>query len=437
MSNAHALLSASSASRWLNCPGSVALCKDLPDEGSIFAFEGTAAHTLASWCLELDKSPWDYEGEMIRIINGKYMSPSDVADFLKDKNNKIKTDNSYEVDQKMIEYIEEYIQVVNDFTPAGASRYIEQRVDFSSHIGVRNSFGTSDVIIIHNEEITILDLKFGVGVQVDAEENPQLMLYALGALNRYGLIHDFKRVRMVIHQPRIQHLSEWDCSVDELLEFAATAKSAAQWANLLIKGTDEVALADLNPSEKACRWCKAKSTCPALAAQVTNLIADDFVNLDDESSTMLQMQNAVEILPAQTIDRLAVLMKGAPLVEIWLKGVREAVYNHLARGDKVKGFKLVRGREGARKWKDENLVVSVLDKYKVSHDDIFEKFIISPTQAEKKLKKKYPEAWRLVQENHISRSDGKLSVAPEDDKREPVSVEAITFEDLENLTGEE
>lgn len=434
----HALLSASKAVQWINCPGSIALGKDIPDSYSIFAEEGTAAHELASWCLEQDKYPIDYLGEMIRIVNGKYMSPSDMIGF-KDE---IKTDNLYEVTLDMAEHIENYIQAVKDFTPKGAERLIEQRVDFSSYIGVENSFGTSDVIIIHKDEICIIDLKYGMGVEVSAFENPQLMLYALGALKLFDLTHDIRKIRMVIHQPRINNLSEWDCSVEELLAFAEEARLAAQRAvgkphDVIYlpegKNVRDVA-AHLNPGESQCRWCKAKAICPALAKQNLEGIAGHFVDLDSEEDVMDSIDNANLKLKSTPLDRLSNFMKAADLVELWIKGVREAVMAHLARGEPIDGFKLVRGKQGNRRWDDEKQVEKDLKKFKLKPDQMYNRKLISPTDAEKLLGKLAPDKWDELQP-HIKRSDGSLSVAPESDKREAVSVDGIEFDDL--TTGEE
>lgn len=430
---AHALLSASKAVQWINCPGSIALGKDIPDTWSTFAEEGTVAHEVASWCLGSGREPKEFEGEMVRIINGKYMSPMDIlnAQMYGDKQPFIiQTDNLYEVTPDMIGHIESYVQAVEDFTPPGAKRFIEERVDFSRAIGVPDSFGTSDVIIIHKDEICVIDLKYGMGVEVSAYNNPQLMLYALGALERYKLVYDFKRVRMVIHQPRIQNLSEWDCSVEELMAFGRSTKQAA-WSATHSAETPEELMKNnsLRPSEKACRFCKSKGICPALAKKSLETIAEHFVNLDEPENITVAVAAAVDRLPAATTSRLSHAMKAIDMVEIWSKGVREAVFSHLARGEPVDGFKIVRGRQGNRKWSVDKDAEKKLKSFKLKTDQMYNKKLISPTDAEKLLSKLAPEKWEDLQ-TIITRSEGSLSVAPMDDKRPAEAMADLGFETI-------
>jgi len=174
---AHALLGASKAHRWMRCPGSIALEADLPDISSPHAEEGTRAHELAAIILEA-QIPW---------------CPNDW-------------------DADMIDYVRSYVDYVTR-EAAGHHLLIEQRVDYSDVIGVPDSFGTSDAIILAGDTITIIDLKYGMGVRVNAEENEQLMLYALGALETFGVTGNYTKAKLVIVQPRLDHISEWEVAI--------------------------------------------------------------------------------------------------------------------------------------------------------------------------------------------------------------------------------
>ncbi len=403
----HAVFSASGSSRWMNCAGSLAMEQGLPNDSSIFAEEGTLFH---------DKVAERFAPDFFGVTAG--------------------------VPFDMIHHIMSTIQLVNDFTPPGAIRLIETRVDFSRHIGVPDSFGTLDVGIIHRDEICVLDHKYGMGVQVDAENNSQLMLYALGLMDKFALTHDFKRVRLVINQPRLDHLSEWTCSVEHLLAFATRAKKAAAKASEQLKypptqNTLEITerlKESLTPGTSQCKFCRAKVRCPALRDHALNLIADDFVDLDNEPVALAKFSNAPQIIPAGDLQRLSTLMKGVPLVEIWIKSVREAVFQHLANGNPVPSFKMVRGKQGNRKWKDDAEAEKAFKAARIHADEMYDKYIISPTAAEKLLKDR-PRLWSKINE-HVTRAEGKLSVAPESDKREAVAVADISG-DFENLEGEE
>jgi hypothetical protein len=371
----------------------------LPDKSSKYADHGTACHELAA----------------------KFLGPN----FLYSRNH-YKAENGVELDYDDISYVVAYADQVKDYTGAG-TLLVEQQVDYSEAIGVPDSFGTSDAIIISEdgEELIILDLKMGKGISVDADENPQLMLYAVGALNEYGLVYDIKRVRLVISQPRLNHLSEWSCTVEDLMEFADKAKRSAQIAYGIykdgLKKTDDMYF---SPSEKACRFCKAKSICPALNNFVQQEIESGFENIADE-------------LPVSTvIDTLAQKMKAIPLIEAWCKSIRGAVEAELLQGKSVDGFKLVRGKAGNRKWTDEKAAEETLKSFRLKQEEMYTFDLISPTAAEKLLKDN-PRRWVKVEEL-ITRGDGKISVASVDDKRPALDVTDVEagFDVINNEEGE-
>lgn len=377
---AHAILGPSKAHRWMQCAGSVALEAGIPDTTSAYAEEGTQAHEMAAW-----------------ILQGM---------------------NALTDDKDMLEHVNVYVDYVKR-EAEGHQLLIEQIVDYSSVIDVEDSFGTSDAVVLAGDTIKVIDLKYGMGVRVDAVENEQLMLYALGALEVFGVVGDFKTVKMAIVQPRLDHISEWEASVDDLRAFGARARDAAAEA-MQYAGGGMPPVEALRPSEKACRFCKAKASCPALLTHVQDAVGADFENLDaDEIKTSPMGMGS---------NSLSIAMAAVPLIEDWCKAVRAKVEAELLSGKPVSGFKLVQGRNGNRRWGDEAKAAELLKTF--LHDAAFETSLISPATAEKKMKGSKA-AWAQVQ-TVIVQKPGPPSVAPESDKRPAYS----PADDFQNLDGE-
>ncbi|OTL27161.1 hypothetical protein B9X91_10310, partial [Acinetobacter baumannii] len=274
---AHAKLSPSSAHRWMRCAGSVILEKDLPDSSSEHADLGTAAHFLASECLEQGKNAADFEGHTIVIIKGNALWIDEATES--------PVSNFFTVEAEMVENVQIYLDAVRS-QAEGNELLVEQRVDFSEFVGAEGSFGTSDAVVLTETEIQVHDLKYGKGVKVDAEGNEQLALYGLGALATFGMFGDFQQVRMVIHQPRLGYQSEYVLTVEELYDFANEAKTQVTFIHTLEDGvenpdgaTNEVFESSFNPGEKQCHRCKAKATCPALQKHLVETIAGEFEDL--------------------------------------------------------------------------------------------------------------------------------------------------------------
>lgn len=400
---AHATLSPSGAERWSTCPASVQLEADYPDSSSAYADEGTAAHAVAEMALREGKDAMAYKGRRIDMRAGKTVE--------------VTADMATEV-QKYVDYVRQVSE--------GHELLLEQRLDISRW--VPEAFGTSDAVILRtDDELHVCDLKFGRGVKVDADENKQMILYALGALDQFAVLMDFERVRMTIHQPRLNHVSEWAITVDELRERGAKLKEAAERAYLYVGSETPPAPSDYGPSEKACRFCKAHAACPAKAAEVVVTVSRNVKATPDDFEVITPQAD-------MAAPDLGVLMGRVDEVEAWCKAVRAETERRLLLGEPVDGWKLVQGRAGARKWSSETEAEELLKGMRLKTDEMYDKKLISPTSAEKLLKDT-PRRWAKAQAL-ITKSDGSPSVAPASDKRPALVIQptADDFDDVSTTT---
>ena len=366
----HAKLSASGAHRWMACPASISMEEGLPDQKSIYSEKGTAAHDLAAQCL-------------LGGVNADTYLDDIVSEFT--------------IDQKMIEVVQPYLDYVRGLSGV---RFVEQKVDYSPW--VPDGFGTADALILHDGTATVIDFKSGEGVKVDADENPQIMLYALGVMNEYEfLFDDVATLKLVIVQPAIDHISEWEISRADLLD----------WADTLLKPAAVLALSDeapLQPGGGQCRFCKAKGFCRALAEHNLSIATDGFTVVGEEPS--------LKDVSRLSNDEIAALIPHLDMLTSWVGGVMAHAVHVVEMGGEISGYKLVAGKTN-RKWRDEAEAEVALKK-KLKVVDVFTKKLISPAQAEKKLGKGH-----AVLTQHVIKPEGKPALAPLSDNRPALEID--------------
>lgn len=425
----HAILSPSGAHRWMSCPGAPAMEQDEPDNGSEYADEGTAAHFLAAECLRNNCDPVNYTKRVIEV--GCCQDPDfDGALWGGEmKESRWELRNTYEVDGDLIANIRTYVSNIRQYAEGG-TLLVEQALPIGHLTGEEDATGTGDAVVLLDDELQLHDLKYGHR-GVSPENNPQLMLYALGALKAAEILgYEFARVRLVIHQPRVDSAPrEWDCSVAELDAFAAKVRERAFHAMQCFNEKPEALIHHLRPSETACEWCRAKAACPKLADFVQQTVAAEF-------ETMVEPQNGEDVtneVQALASGELAVKMQACNLIEAWIKAVRAKVESSLLAGTPVPGYKLVQGKRGNRQWRSSDEAEQLLKSFRLKQEEMYDFSLISPTTAEKVLKES-PKRWTKAQAL-IVQKEGKPSVAPADDKRPEWKPEPPKFDNL--ATGED
>lgn len=378
----HALLSASSASRWLNCtPSAVLENAEGPRETSVYAQEGTLAHELGELYIRHDE---------LRTIDDQAFSDR----FDEIMNNPLFSEEMLDVVPTYVDYCVEQFHEAQSNDPE-AILDVEQKLDLTEF--VPESFGTADCVIIGGNLLEVVDYKHGKGVPVYAEWNKQLMLYGLGALRKYDVLFDIEEVRLTIVQPRINNISSWQISVEDLLKWAK--EELVPVAKLAFEGKGELKAGDW------CKFCAVKNRCRALYQKNAELAKFDFQEpalLSDE-----EISKVLEQIPQ--------------LVE-WANSVQDYAQNEAVNHGKTwPGFKLVEGIS-RRKWLDEDKVAeAIFSKIpEASEDQVYDMKLKTITQIEKIFGKKVVEQQLS---DVIVKPQGKPTLVPISDKRPAIGLD--------------
>lgn len=377
----HALLSPSASHRWLHCTAAPRLEEGIKDEGSDYAAEGTLAHAYCAMKLKNFLGlPTDGEKEEIAALQEKYGTG------------------------EMAEYTDTYVTIVLEkYNAARAATpdallLVETRLDFSDY--VPEAFGTADAIIIADGTMEVIDFKYGKGVKVSAVENPQMMIYALGAYARFAFEYRIDNLRATIVQPRIDNLSEYEITVEELTAWAANVLAPA--AEKAYKGE--------GPQTPGawCQFCKVKNQCRALANKCKEVVAVDPKLITPE-------ELAKDVLPM------------VPIVKTWISGVEDFALAQALSGIQLPGWKIVEGRS-VRKITDTDSVAAVLTKNGYKQNDIFKPVEMRTiTDLEKLVGKKQ---FAAMCGEWINKPQGKPTLAPEGDKRKAIDPIADDFKGI-------
>ena len=404
----HALLSPSGAKKWLACSASLACEKDIPNTSGKAAVLGTAMHTIAEMHLNqyIKGTALPLEREV-----GAYV-PDEGKGQIKALISPMK--GAVLITADMIEQVRKYTDYCKAIIDVATYAKLEMRVNLTEvlHPGYEGveTFGTADLVAVQElantdgHMLIIGDLKTGRH-RVEAKENKQLMLYALGVYRRLKRRYNITVVRLVIFQPYAGGASEWDISVEGLWLFAKFAQKRALLAlDAYFRGKKNLKASDFRPSVDGCQWCRFSEQCAARTKTVNSVLAEE---LEDDF--------VLELTPEQLVAEYEKL----PLLRQHIDKVEKAMATALHSGKKVPGYKLVEGRQGNRAWKDT-------DAIEVSHGDILKKEVLmSPTEAAKVLSADEMAAL----EPFITRKPGVPCVATADDKRPEWN--QVTEEDLE------
>lgn len=373
----HALLSPSSASRWINCPPSALLNAEAGDRDTVFTREGNLAHEMA----EL-KARKHFIG----------MGPQKYGAAIR----KLKADELWQ--DEMDGHTDAYLDALKDIAATFAEMpyvALEQRVDFSGY--VPEGFGTADCIMIGGEVLHIVDFKYGKGVEVSAEDNPQLKLYAMGAIEQYMAFYDIFTVRMTIVQPRIKREPDtWELPARDLLRWAEDVVKPA--AALAAAGDGEFAEGDW------CRWCAVRGNCRARAS--ANTVLEDF---------------GMKQPPLLTDDEVGQALTRGRRLKTWLSDLEEYALTACLNGSDIPGWKAVEGR-AVRAWTDQDAAFKAAKLAGIPEEMLYKREPVSLAHLEKIMgKKEFAKVFTQPKAMFVVTPPGKPTLVTADDKRQAIT----------------
>ncbi len=372
----HALLSASSSHRWLKCTRCVRLEEKFPEKTSSYAEEGTLAHEIAEF-----------------KVRSYFLEAMPKATYTR-RLNKLKKEEHF--DKEMLVHTDTYLEFIKGEAMQTNSKpfiAVEQTVDYSKY--APEGFGTADCILISGDTLQVIDFKYGKGVPVSAEENPQMKLYALGALELFGVFYDIQKIKLSIVQPRIDNISNYELTKQNLVD----------WGENVVKPQAEKAFMGVGEYVQGehCRFCRAKGACEFRATENMKVVEE--------------IKNTTGVLSHEQTGEMLTKTEG---VEQWIKDLKEHALNELLNGEQIPGWKAVEGRSN-RKIADVDKAFEILEENGYEEALLYERKPLTLTALEKTLGKKEV---ALAIGDYIEKPKGAPTLAKETDKREPFKTSA-------------
>lgn len=383
--SAHAILSPSSAARWLACTPSARLEEKFPDSSGDYAEEGTLAHAFGE--------------NVLRYLNGEIDTFAHTGTVKTLSEHRLYTPELQKYAEDYAHVVWEKYQTAKKDNPDAILR-IEEQIDLTAY--APESFGTGDAVILAGDTIEIIDLKYGKGVPVSAVDNKQMMLYALGAYDMFGFMYEIEHVRMTIYQPRLDNLSESEMPIADLLAWGENElKPLAQKA---FRGEGEF------KAGSHCRFCRAKVRCKAFASYNLDLARFDFLDAE-----LLSESEIAEVLAK------------ADVFKNWLSAVEEYALKTALDGTRFPGYKLVEGRS-VRKYSNEAKVAETLVKNGFKEEQIYDRKLKTITAMEKVITKK---TFGALLDALVIKPEGKPTLVPDSDSRPEYNSAQKDFENVQ------